>query len=62
MSGNIEYVFGSPERDMVLPVAFAVMFPIARALLNRLIYEVRARGRGRCLPPVATPRLPRRPP
>jgi ceramide synthetase len=41
MSGHVEYVFGSPNRDMVLPLGFAAFFPVARALLNRLLYEVR---------------------
>jgi hypothetical protein len=40
MVGHIDYVFGSAERDLVLPLGFAILFPTARALLNKLVYEV----------------------
>jgi hypothetical protein len=35
-----DWVLGSREADMILPVGFAIFFPIARSILNKVLYEV----------------------
>jgi hypothetical protein len=35
-----DWVLGSRDADMLLPLGFAVFFPLARAVLNKVLYEV----------------------